>query len=144
MSEESSRLVAALLRPDGSVVVPPRLAGWLVRVAVADLNGMRQSGRGGGLQNDVILLLEALQKATDFAESDDGSPSGTPDERANRLDIEPISWLTVNEVADAYGCTARAVRKQISSGRLIASKAGRDWRISSTDFDSYRFTRGKL
>ena len=48
---------------------------------------------------------------------------------------EPL--LTIAEVAELIGCSEKTVRRWIGSGRLVARKLGRQWRIHPADYRTF-------
>ena len=49
--------------------------------------------------------------------------------------------LSVADAASSAGVTPRAVRKAIASGRLTATRQGRDWSIDPADLELYKRKR---
>lgn len=53
--------------------------------------------------------------------------------------------MTVTEAAERLGLSPNTLRNQIRSGRLRASKRGRDWWITEAALNEYRAVRlGKI
>lgn len=51
------------------------------------------------------------------------------------------TYLSVKEVANLFRVCPKTVRRWIKSGRLSATRLGRDWRIARTDLKSLAATR---
>ena len=52
------------------------------------------------------------------------------------------TYLSVKEVANLFRVCPKTVRRWIKSGRLSATRLGRDWRIAKTDLKSLAAARG--
>lgn len=135
--EADARRLNALLRPDGSVVVPARLTGWVRRLLEPALADIRRAGRGGSLAFDVLETLDALERS-------EVSVSGTimpgQDKIMVSSECEASEVFMVSaHAAEQLGCTDRAIRRALQEGRLRGRKLGREWLISQHDLDEYRF-----
>lgn len=111
------------LTPEGSVVVPGRIALWLEAKA--------------GLSSDKRIIMRdsdpfayEVLMALHFAALHHGSEDGT--ESAMRSDDprDLETWLTTAEAARRLGVTDRAIRKWIAIGRLRATKRGGRWLLN--------------
>jgi excisionase family DNA binding protein len=121
---------AGLVREDGSVVVPPALAGEVLRRLLRDLTAEVQAN-GGRLAPGVYALLWALRgaqgagdKGFAVTEAPDGSVAGTPVSGAGIVEISTA------EAARRMGCSESYVRRLARSGRVPARRLGAQWLIS--------------
>lgn len=121
---------AGLVRADGSVVVPPALAGEVLRRLLRDLTSDVQAN-GGRLAPSVYSLLWALRDAQDADEkgrrtvsTPAGSAPGTPVSGA------PIVEISTAEAARLMGCSGSYVRRLARSGRVPARRLGAQWLIT--------------
>lgn len=139
--EADVRRLNALIRPDGSVVIPSRLTPWVRSLLEAALGDVRRAGRGGNLGADVLETLDALQLA---GMSDKGRLTSTFEtiEVVGNGDVSG-EILTSAQAAQILECTERTVRRHVQEGRLPGRKLGHDWLIDSKGFDEFRFGRGK-
>lgn len=135
--EADERRVSALFRPDGSVVVSGRLAGWLRSLALRDLREIRRAGRGGDLARDVLEVLDALR----LAEVSDRGPI-EPRVETLELEVKSGALITSARAAVVLECDPRSVTRAIAAGRLRGSKVGGQWLISQKELDNFRFGRG--
>jgi excisionase family DNA binding protein len=55
-----------------------------------------------------------------------------------RVIMEHTRMLTTKQVAAVLGIAARTVKDYCRTGRLKATKYGRDWLINERDLDEYR------
>jgi hypothetical protein len=69
--------LSSLLRPDGSVVVPGRVAEPMLRLLTKGLLEMRRTGAGGALNSEASEVLLALQQASIAEQERAGSADGT-------------------------------------------------------------------
>jgi excisionase family DNA binding protein len=140
-ADADHRRLNALVRPDGSVVIPSRLTPWVRSLLEAALSDVRRAGRGGALGVDVLETLDALRVAE---MSDIGrltSTFGTLEVVGNGDVSGEI--LTPMQAAQILECTERTVRRALAEGRLPGWKSGaRQWLIRSKDLDDFRFGRG--
>jgi hypothetical protein len=105
-----------LLRPDGSVVVPPGLAGEVLRYLA---RALVEEARANGSQPSPAAraLLSALYAA------------GQPVEASTDPVPLPAGTASVAEVADHMGCSTRWVRHLLATGQLHGRKAGGVWLV---------------
>ncbi|MGW4021071.1 helix-turn-helix domain-containing protein [Streptomyces sp. NPDC005009] len=128
--------VVRLLRPDGSVVIPPELAGEVLRTLVVGATTQaRMDGGviGPGASRLLYQLYEAAQQAHAQGRADVGSRT------ANHATVE----ITVAEAALLMGCRPRWIRTLLESGRLRGRRVNsRLWLIDRDSLDHYRTTGG--
>lgn len=111
------------ITPDGSVIVPPRIAAWL-------------NGKSGLTPERRIMLRgtdpEAYEvlAALHLASLGYRSGSGTKSREAHHNSPESETWLTTTEAARHVGVTDRCIRKWIADGRLPAKRHGNRHRVS--------------
>ncbi|GAA4040974.1 hypothetical protein GCM10023063_28370 [Arthrobacter methylotrophus] len=130
---------AHLVRPDGSVVVPPEVADRVLRILVVGLSESVQRNAGGRVSEPVMNVLHALNAAA-AREEQTSSANGTVfGEKRTMESMKGGSWLTCREAAALLQCTDRAIRKACGQGRLSALKHGSQWLIAEADLDRYRF-----
>ncbi|MEV7427006.1 helix-turn-helix domain-containing protein [Streptomyces sp. NPDC091212] len=114
----------ALVRADGSVVVPPALAAGVLRVLLRDL-GARVAVDGGELAPGVHRLLWSLHVASSAVEDEpDGSGDGTPSEGPASVEISTA------DAARVLGCSEGYVRRLARAGRLRGRKVGPVWLVA--------------
>lgn len=124
--------IARLLRPDGSVTVPPSVAGEVLRALVRDLTA-RARADGGELSPDARRVLHALHAAAVRGDhTRPGSGDGTPQQSPATVE------LTAAEAALAMRCSPSYARRLARSGRVRARRAGPVWLIDSASLDAYR------
>jgi excisionase family DNA binding protein len=111
------------LTPEGSVVVPPRIAAWLEAKAGVS------SDKRIALRDSDPLAYEVLM-ALHCAALHHGSATGTESTMGlgDSRDLE--AWLTTGEVAKRVDLSDRAIRKMIAAGRLAATKRGGRWLLN--------------
>ena len=130
--EADRRRLNALSNPDGEVMIPKRLVGWVRSSLDGALRDLRRAGRGGALAADVLGLLDALAESADV-----GSVLPT----AGSLRVGQI--MTCKQAAKVLECGERAVRLALQEGRLAGVKTGaRHWLIDSEELERFRFTKG--
>ena len=130
--EADARRLNALLGPDGSVRIPPRLTGWARSLFDGALQELRRAGRGGSLAGDVLDVLDALAESADV---------GSVLPAAGSLKVGQI--MTCSQAARVLECGERAVRLALQEGRLAGFKSGaRHWLIDSEELERFRFTKG--
>lgn len=119
-----------LVREDGSVVVPPALAGEVLRRLLRDLTAEMQAN-GGRLSPQVYRLLWALRGAQDADEkgytltcTPGGSAAGT------RVAGAAIVEISTAEAARRMGCSESYARRLARSGQVPARKVGTQWLIT--------------
>jgi excisionase family DNA binding protein len=124
--------IARLLRPDGSVMVPPSVAGEVLRALVRDLTA-RARADGGELSTEARRVLHALHAAAVRGDHTEPSSSGgTSDQSPATVE------LTAAEAAFAMRCSPSYARRLARSGRVRARRAGPVWLFDSESLDAYR------
>ncbi|ULR50593.1 helix-turn-helix domain-containing protein [Streptomyces deccanensis] len=121
--------VAALLRPDGSVIVPASVAGDVLRALVRDLTA-RIRADGGEISPRIRALLYALHAADQ--QDTPGFPTETPTAPADTVE------LGMREVAALLECSPQYARRLARNGSLPARRAGRIWLVDPTALDAFR------
>lgn len=123
MTTESDRSASlrGLLRPDGSVLIPPGLTPDVLRRLVRDIVTEARS-TGGQPSAAARQLLDALYAA---AEHQHARPADEP------APVEAAS-LTVREMADRMGCSTQHVRKLLAGGKLDGRKSGGVWIVHTS------------
>jgi excisionase family DNA binding protein len=115
------------------VVVPARVAAWLMKYA--HLDRLRAQVRGADPEVDSVLV--ALTVAGMHWRT-----SATGSTRAPEAEVvAPSPWMGTTQVADSLGITARAVRLAISEERLPAESVDGRWLIRREDVEHYRASR---
>ncbi|MFJ7590824.1 helix-turn-helix domain-containing protein [Streptomyces sp. NPDC097617] len=122
---------------DGSVVIPPAVAGDVLRALVRDIT-VRIRADGGEVGPGVRRLLYALHEAAQRAELEHSSDIGTA--------LPPpatVVEVSVDEAAALLECTPEYVRRLARRGTLTARRLGaRAWAIDRTALDHYRHRAG--
>lgn len=118
--EESAR---RLVREDGSVVIPPQLAGAVLRILLRDVGARCRTG-DGKVSSSVSGLFWALNEAAEQAEARDGSTPGTPGTAPGSVE------LSTTEAARELGCSESYVRRLARAGRLRGRKVGPMWLVA--------------
>lgn len=123
--------VRALLRADGSVVVPPQVVPWLELQLRAQL--LKARGNPGSA---AVALLKAFTVAAERFES---SAKGTSVFDVGRIGLGEVSkpFLTAAQAATLTERTERGIRKACERGSLPAWKVGNLWHIIPKDLDNY-------
>ncbi|MFI0134748.1 helix-turn-helix domain-containing protein [Streptomyces luteogriseus] len=127
---------ARLLRPDGSVVIPPELAAEVLRTLVV---GATQQARtdGGVIGPAARRLLHQLYEAAQHAHARDRADVGS------HTADHPTVEITVAEAALLMGCRPRWIRTLLESGRLRGRRVNsRLWLVDRASLDHYRTTGG--
>ena len=119
--------VRALLRADGSVVVPPAVVPWLEGQLREQLRKAR-----GNPGSAAVTLLKSLTVA---AERVEGAANGTTVRAAETIEV--AGFLTVAQAAMLTERSERGIRKACERGRLPADHFGSAWRIAPKDLDNY-------
>ncbi|MFC1434269.1 helix-turn-helix domain-containing protein [Streptacidiphilus sp. N1-3] len=121
----------SLLRPDGSVVVPPDIADEVLRVLILGLDA-RVRADGGELSPSTRRFLYALHESSQLPRRTASTASGTP--------LSPVATveLTTEQAAALLECIPRYVRRLAATGRIKARHAGRAWLIDAASLDAYR------
>lgn len=110
------------IRPDGSVMVPPRIAQWLE--AKAGLTADRRINLRT-TDPDAYEVLAALHLSALCHRSGSGTETA-----ATQADSqESGSWITTVAAAAQLGVTDRCIRKWIAQGRIPATRHGGRWLI---------------
>ena len=127
--------VRALLRADGSVVVPPQVVPWLELQLRAQL--LKARGNPGSA---AVTLLKAFTVAAERFES---SANGTRMFESGSIGLGEVSkpFLTAAQAAELTERTERGIRKACERGKLRAVKFGNAWHISPKDLESYIYRR---
>ncbi|MEU3750580.1 MULTISPECIES: helix-turn-helix domain-containing protein [Streptomyces] len=135
----ASRAERVLVRPDGSVIIPPTAAGDVLRALVRDLTA-RVRADGGEVTPDIRRILYALHTAAQHAEppaAGHGSDTGTAPPGPATVEV------AVDEAAELLECTPEYVRRLARRGTLTARRIGaRTWAIDRTGLDNYRHGTG--
>lgn len=131
---DRARPGSSMLRPDGSVIVPPALASEVVRILSGHLDA-RVRTDGGELSTEARRLLVALQVGAYHATAEPVRPAATGSASADLGTVE----VTVTEAAALMECSPRWIRSLIEAGRLPARRAGeRLWLVDRAALDHYR------
>lgn len=134
-SQADARRLSVLLRPDGAVIVPPRLAPWVRALLVDDLRSRR---REGGAAYDVLALIDALDHASATV-----AVNGNDVIQINRIGLGDVPCDQVDdpastrEAAEELQCSERTVRWMLAHGRLVGRKSGRAWLVSRASIHEY-------
>lgn len=122
------------LLPDGSVIVPARLAATTFAALVLYLSSQSRAN-GGALSPDARGLLRALHAAAEAP----GTASGTPTPDSRTVDHERHGHLLgAAEAADLLECTTSYVRRLCRTGELPARRLLGGWVIETAALDRYR------
>jgi excisionase family DNA binding protein len=117
---------------DGSVIVPPALAGPVLRILVRDLAQHIRTDGGAptaGVRQLVYALARAEHKAGRFA-----TESVQP--------LRPTVECSTAEAAALLECSAQHVRSLVRSGRILGRRIGqRAWAINRASLDAWRHHR---
>lgn len=117
----------ALVREDGAVVVPPALAGGVLRILLRDTTARVQTD-GGRLSPGVHDLLWALHAAAEAERARSsaaaGSVHGTPVVAA--VSVEE----STAEAARRMGCSESYARRLARTGQVPARKTAGVWLIA--------------
>ncbi|MCP3769505.1 helix-turn-helix domain-containing protein [Streptomyces sp. MAR25Y5] len=125
-----------LIRPDGSVVIPPAVASDVLRALMRDLT-VRVRADGGEVTPGVRRLLYALHTAAQRADNEHGSGNGTAP--VATVTVTTGTDVSVSEAAALLGCTAGYVRRLARHGAFQARRIGtRTWAIDRASLDTYR------
>ncbi|MFE4409077.1 helix-turn-helix domain-containing protein [Streptomyces sp. NPDC056821] len=136
-----------LVRPDGSVVIPPAVAGDVLRALVRDLTA-RVRADGGEVTPGIRRLLYALHMAAQRAEQQADEDRAAPrvehqsDSGTAPTASATVGTVSVAEAAAALECRPEYVRRLARRGDLAAHRLGRRaWAIDRTSLDHYRHGR---
>ncbi len=117
----------------GNVIVPERVAAWLLRYT--NLDRARTTMRGADPEVDAVLM--ALRYGgIHWRDSVTGSVKAPEPEVA-----APCQWMSTTQAADLLQITSRAVRLAITGQRLKADQIDGRWRIAREDVEHYRAAR---
>ncbi|MGI5182236.1 helix-turn-helix domain-containing protein [Dactylosporangium sp. CA-152071] len=121
---------------DGSVVVPPHLAGAVRRILVRDLAQHIRTD-GGAPTADVRNLVYAFARAEHHHDQDAaGFATETPPAATPKLEISTAAAAALLE------CSAQHVRSLVRSGRILGRRAGqRAWLIDRASLDAWRYRK---
>lgn len=121
-SDQGSNGLASLRQPDGSVVIPPHLAGPVLRLLVLAL--AEQVRRDGGETSAAVrAILWGLHDAATQHDARTGFDDETPARTAATIEMDTA------DAAQVLGCSRQYVRRLAASGRLTARRAGRTWLV---------------
>jgi excisionase family DNA binding protein len=126
----------AYLRGD-SVLVPARVADWLVRKV--GLAQVRRDIRGIDPELDAVLCAMEIGARDWWLGRNSGSDHGT-EQRKRRSEPEELP-LTTADAATFLAMSERGVRKAIQDGRLPAQRHGDVWLINHPDAQAFRVKR---
>lgn len=139
------RLWRRLIRADGAVVIPARLADAVLVVLTLGLDVLSRRNELGRLSPQMHEILEALQAASSRAPDPGMSANGPTRPGPASLESPDLQGtkelLTVAAAAEILGSSTRHLRRLCSTGRLPAKRLGRAYFISPGDLDDYRFGR---
>lgn len=122
--------------PDGSVVVPARLASTTFAALVLYL-GDRTRANGGAITPEARDLLHALNRAAQGP----SSASATPDDGPPTVVHGQGQLLGVAEAARVLGCNPSYVRRLCHRGTIPAQRLQGGWVIEAGALDDYRHGR---
>ncbi|MEU2251160.1 helix-turn-helix domain-containing protein [Streptomyces sp. NPDC019224] len=132
MTAPPDSTAARLIGPDGSVTIPPEVAGEVLRALIRDLTA-RVRTDGGEVTPAVRHVLYALHEAAQHPPATNpSSAAGTPPEPPATVE------LTAYEAAALMGCSTEYVRRLARTGRVPARRAGPAWLINRQALDAYR------
>ncbi|MEU7581958.1 helix-turn-helix domain-containing protein [Streptomyces sp. NPDC041068] len=134
-----------LVRANGSVVVPPSVAGEVARILFAHLDARARTD-GGELSRAARRLLVELQAAAQHADRTAFDFVTAPFDSAATGSTPALSGTVSVPVAEAAAlmeCSPRWIRHLITTGRLPAERLGaRVWAIDRAALDHYRHHQG--
>ncbi|TDT95334.1 excisionase family DNA binding protein [Streptomyces sp. 846.5] len=128
--------LGSLMRPDGAVLVPPAVAGDVLRLVELGLT-VRVRADGGELSPAARSLLFALHDAN-VRYLDGQDALLTMSEFGSSGSAQPSVELTVDQAAALLECTPRHVRRLVATGRVSGRRAGWAWLINAASLDGYR------
>ncbi|AJC60166.1 hypothetical protein GZL_07616 [Streptomyces sp. 769] len=132
-----------MMRADGSVIVPPTVAGEVLRALVRDLTARVRADGGEVPPPEVRRVLYALHTAAQRADASDSDTAPFEPTTATGTAPGPSGTVCVAEAAALMGCTPRYVRALIAAGHLPAERVGeRVWAIDTDALDHYRHHKG--
>lgn len=121
-----------LLRPDGSVLIPPQLAAEVLRTLVVGATAQARTD-GGVIGPGARRLLHQLYEAA----QQDAQQRATFAAESRRSDPDMVE-ITAQQAADRMGCSPQYVRYLARTGRVRARRAGPSWLIDPDSLDAYR------
>ncbi|MEV0438969.1 helix-turn-helix domain-containing protein [Streptomyces spectabilis] len=132
----------SLRRADGSVIVPPAVAGEVARILFAHLDARARTD-GGELSTAARRLLVELQAAAHHADQPAAFDFVTAPFESAATGSTPRESGTVGvpvaEAAALMECSPRWIRHLITTGRLPAHRIGaRVWAINAAALNHYR------
>ncbi|WP_081815261.1 helix-turn-helix domain-containing protein [Leifsonia aquatica] len=137
-TQADARRLSVLLRRDGVVLVPPRLAPWIRSLAVRDVGDLRRITNGSG--NDILDLLDALSTAPQHV-SVDGHIT-LPESKILLGDAPGTSApVSTRAAAERMGLSERTVTRMLVADRLFGWKLGRVWVVPESSIE--QFLNGK-
>lgn len=140
--EADARRANVLVRPDGSVVVPPRLARWVLGALRLDL---AQRRREGGLAGDLLALLDGLARVPDTPAVGGGAlGSAGRIEVGDAPDSHMGELVSTSEAADLMGMPIRTLTSNLERGTIRGYKVGRAWGVPRSSIDEYMNGRKAL
>jgi excisionase family DNA binding protein len=116
----------SLRQPDGSVVIPPRLAGEVLAALIRDLAARARAGNGRPSK----AALELLYALNDAETSGPGSAAA----ETRMLAVE----ITAEQAAQVMGCSTRWIRQLAEQGRISGRRVGHLWLLDPASVDRYR------
>jgi hypothetical protein len=128
-----------LMLEDGSVLIPPGVAGGFVRVAGLGLSVLFRNNDGGEVTREAIEVFHALQRAATRENERRRSARGTADVESEK--VSPVGELTTGQAASLLEISPRAVRKACDVGRILARRVNGRWAIDPAHFDDFRMRR---
>lgn len=109
------------IQPDGSVVIPPRIAAWLEDTC--KLTADRRI-RLRDTDPEAYIALAALHLSAI------SSDRGTDQVGEQQTTTQSEMWLTTKQAATALNVTDRCIRKWCATGQLHAEQVGARWLIN--------------
>ncbi|MGH1547976.1 helix-turn-helix domain-containing protein [Leifsonia poae] len=142
-TEADARRLNVLLQPDGSLYIRSRLAPWVKRVLLADLQQMRRARSVGEYASDVLELLDALmsvpgQPVMDNSKINTAAEVDGFSSAVSASNALASAYLCSDEVAVELGVTARTVRRLAQSGRLQGLKSGHSYVFTREALENYK------
>lgn len=116
------------VRPDGSIVAPPEVWGYVGRKASEKARRDRENG------HRVDLLLEFIEAAAEAQRAQFTRDTVVPSPEPAEVPPARVE-LTPAEVAERLGCSAEWVRRLCSAKRIPAHKVSGIWVIYEDDID---------
>lgn len=124
--ESLEALIASRITIDGRAALSPRVAKWLEKRA-----NITEDQRSRLFDTDVDAWADLMGL---HLAGQQRSPSGTKTVDTEDYQTESEAWmLNTTQVARELHVTVRCVRSWCSTGKLPATKVGRDWQIRRAD-----------